>query len=558
MSVQLPRLLDANLQEIARLHPSAASLTLSSPGTSQAQITIPPGEPQPVMHQWMELFTPRGSAGYFRVINTVTTYTGETQVNLRHAVDTFADSVYDAQADEATYTVSAFLAAVLAKQTARVNGSAPWQLGTVEDTTSLKRALNYDKLSELLNGVEEEKYQFAFTYDFTTWPWTLSFVRKPDTVASEFRLSRNIDSLQVTLNDAELCTQLILSVNVTTTTTPAPDPDNTWPSTTSTESTVRVYNNLAAQARWGVVQKTASIDTQDDIAGQSFPDADAWAARYLQDREDPTLQIQIDGEDLYEYTFDRYDEADLGKLCRVSLPDYSAFFSERVVAVQYNDLYGAPNHITVSLANRLPRVTNSISATQKEASSASASAATAKRASGAGGGGGGGAAKELEAWSMIVKKTKEAEDATGITEMHESGILLDAETGVRLYSMAQGFQSQYAELTIHNNKIALVVQETNPGTYEVKSASIVAAINNSVSSVMINADKIILNGATLAARMTSAEASILSITSDNMSTEYLSAQNIKCMTFNFNSYPLHLQSVTIGGHQYALLGYQIS
>lgn len=492
MSARLPRVLDAQLGEERRLHPTAMSLTLTSPGVSQAEITLSPSETPPAMHQWLELYSPRGSVGYFRVINTVRTYTGETQVSLRQGIDTLADSVLERQEDF-TGTVRELLQLILGAQTARVRGAAPWQLGTVEDTTTLKRSLNYDKLSDLLSGIEEEKYQYAFTYDFTTWPWTLNFAQKPQEVASEFRLSRNIDSLQVTFNDADLCTQLLLSVNVTTTETPTPDPGNTWPSVTTTDSVVRTYNNAQAQAVWGIVQKTASIDTDDDIAGQGFPSADAWAARYMADHAEPTLQIQIDGADLYEYTFDPYDEASLGRLCRVSLPDYSAFFSERVVSIQYPDVYGAPDHITVSLANRLPRVTSAIATMKNATASAGETAAKALRAAG-GGGGGGGAAKELEAWAMIVKKVKESEDATGITEMYETGIVLDPETGARLYSVKQGFVSQHAELVVASDKIGLVVEGTTPGDYRVKAASIVASINDSGSQVLISADKVQING----------------------------------------------------------------
>lgn len=460
ITVPLPRLLDASLQEVRRLHPLAASLSLVSPGTSEATLTLAARDPQPAMHQWVELYTQHGSAGLYRVTGISNTYTGETQITLRHGIDTLSDSVYMQQADEATLTVRQLLTNMLGYQTARVAGHVPWQLGTVADSTTLKRAFNYDNLAELLNGIAEEKQGYYFTYDFSTSPWTLNFVQKPAAVASEFRLSRNIESLTVTLDDSELCTQLLLSVNVMTTTTPTTpdDPDVDWPTVTANDSVVRTYNNTAAQAQWGIVQKTASIDTQDDIAGQGFPNADAWAARFMADHSQPTLQIQISGEDLKEITGDSYDEHRLGALCRVALPDHDATFDERVVAIGYPDIYGAPTRVNVSLANRLPRFSNSIAQAQQAASKASSTANTAKRSAG---GGGGGTAKELESWAMIVKKSKEAEDATGITEMYETGILLDAQTGAKLYSLSQGFVSQYAELNVQSGQISTLVQTTN-------------------------------------------------------------------------------------------------
>lgn len=460
ITVPLPRLLDASLREVGRLHPLAASLSLVTPGTSEATLTLAARDPRPAMHQWVELYTQHGSAGMYRVTGISNTYTGECQITLRHGIDTLSDSVYMAQADETAMTVQQLLTGILSYQTARVAGHAPWQLGTVADNTTLKRAFNYDNLAELLNGIAEEKQGYYFTYDFSTTPWTLNFVQKPAAVASEFRLSRNIESLAVSLDDSELCTQLLLSVNVMTTTTPTTpdDPDVDWPTVTANDSVVRTYNNAAAQAQWGIVQKTASIDTQDDIAGQGFPNADAWAARFMADHSQPTLQIQISGEDLKEITGDRYDEHRLAYLCRVALPDHDAVFDERVVAIGYPDIYGAPTRVTVSLANRLPKFSNSIAQAQQAAAKADSTAKTAKRSAG---GGGGGTAKELESWAMIVKKSKEAEDATGITEMHETGILLDAQTGAKLYSLSQGFVSQYAELNVQSGQISSLVQTTN-------------------------------------------------------------------------------------------------
>ena len=495
ITVPLPRLLDANLQEMRRLHPLAASLSLVTPGTSEAALTLDARDPRPAMHQWVELFTQHGSAGMYRVTGISNTYTGECQVTLRHGIDTLSDSVYMAQADETAMTVQQLLTDILSYQTARVAGHAPWQLGVCEDSTTVKRAFNYDNLAELLNGVAEEKQNYYFTYDFSTTPWTLNFVQKPASVASEFRLSRNIESLAVTLDDSELCTQLLLSVNVMTTTTPTTpdDPTAVWPTVTSNESAVRTYDNAAAQAEWGIVQKTASIDTQDDIAGQGFPDADAWAARFMADHSQPTLQIQISGEDLREITGDSYDEHRLAYLCRVALPDHDAVFDERVVAIVYPDLYGAPTRVNVSLANRLPKFSNSIAQAQQAAAKADSTAKTAKRSAG---GGGGGTAKELESWAMIVKKTKEAEDATGITEMYETGILLDPVTGATLYSIKQGFVSQHGAIQVASDKVSMVVEGTTPGDYRVKAASIVASINDAGSQVAISADKILLSGNT--------------------------------------------------------------
>lgn len=459
MAVRLPRLLDASLNERARLHPVAGTLNLVSPGVPEATQNLPPEDVQPAIHDWEEIYNQNGSVGFYRVTGRTLSYTGETALTLRHGIDTLSDSVYDAQ-QEYDGPVAGLLAAILDKQTTRIKGVKPWQLGTCADNTSIKRSLNYDNLKDLFNSIEEEKNNYYFAYDMTTWPWTVSFLAKPTAVAAEFRLHRNIQDIQVSMNDSELCTRLYLAVNVTTTTTPTADEQNEWPEVTTVDSVVRRYDNTEAQETWGIVVKTASIDTDDDIQGQGFPSANAWAARYMQDHAEPTLQIQISGQELKQLTGDGFDEAKLGSICRVTLPDYDAVFSQRIVAVSYPDLYGSPEQVNVSLANKSPKVSTSISRQKQEAAKAASTAQTALRKAG-GGGGGGGAAKELESWAMICKKVKEAEDATGLTELSESGIVVDAETGLTLYSLTQGFTSQYAELKVQSGKISTLVQTTN-------------------------------------------------------------------------------------------------
>ena len=459
MAVRLPRLLDASLNERARLHPVAGTLNLVSPGVPEATQNLPPEDVQPAIHDWEEIYNQNGSVGFYRVTGRTLSYTGETVLTLRHGIDTLSDSVYNAQ-QEYDGPVAGLLAAILDKQTTRIKGVKPWQLGTCADNTSIKRSLNYDNLKDLFSSIEEEKNNYYFAYDMTTWPWTVSFLAKPTAVAAEFRLHRNIQDIQVSMNDSELCTRLYLAVNVTTTTTPTADEQNEWPEVTTVDSVVRRYDNTEAQETWGIVVKTASIDTDDDIQGQGFPSANAWAARYMQDHAEPTLQIQISGQELKQLTGDGFDEAKLGSICRVTLPDYDAVFSQRIVAVSYPDLYGSPEQVNVSLANKSPKVSTSISQQKQEAAKAASTAQTALRKAG-GGGGGGGAAKELESWAMICKKVKEAEDATGLTELSESGIVVDAETGLTLYSLTQGFTSQYAELKVQSGKISTLVQTTN-------------------------------------------------------------------------------------------------
>lgn len=501
INVKRPVLLDASLQPARTLNVENVDLVLNSPGVSQATITLPPSETEPPIHAFLDIYNQNGFVGVFRVSVPTTDYAQQHSIVVRHAIDTLADSVFAAQIDFSG-TVTQFLTQLLSYQTTKVGNVACWQLGTCEDSATIKKSLNYDRLNDLLSALEEDEEGYCFTYDQSSFPWMLNFVAKPQAVGTEFRRGRNIRAISRTLNDNDLCTQLILSVNVETTATDT----TTGNDSTTTETAIRTYDNAEAQAVYGIIQRTADIDTHDNIAGQSFPEADAWAQRFLAEHASPAVQLQIDGDEYSVQTGDSLDETKLGHLCAVPLPEYGQDFSLRIVSIRYPSALSDPRHVTASLSTQLPKFSSSIASLKKaEAATAKAARSAARSAA---------KAKELKQWSMVVTDQQLALDGTGIMELYESGISMDAHGGVKIYSLMQGFQSLYGGIEVANDhitaevtrateaegvlsgritteagKIGLVVEQVN-GQNKIKAASIVAEINDSASSVKIDADHI--------------------------------------------------------------------
>lgn len=494
IDVKRPVLLDENLQPVRTLNVENVDITLNSPGVSQATITLPADEAEPTMHSFLEIYNQKGFVGVFRVSVPTTDYAQRHSIVARHGIDTLADSVFAAQT-EFTGTVTNFLTQLLSYQTTRVGGTRCWQLGTCDDTGSVDFSINYERLNDLLSKLEEEHEGYYFDYDQTSFPWTLHFRAKPQSVGTEFRRGRNIRTLSRTLNDNDLCTQLILSVNVETTVTEeytipgsggSADRTETTGDVTSTDTVIRTYNNAAAQAIWGVIQRTADIDTSDDISGGGFSQADAWAQRFLAQHASPSVQIQIDGDEYFAQTGDTLDETKLNHLCSVPLPEYGQDFTLRIVSVHYPNAISDPSHVTASLATQLPKFSSSIASLKK------AEAATAKAARGASRGAA--KAKELTHWAMVVTDQQNALDGTGILELHESGIDLDAHGGVKIYTLSQGMQSLYSGIQVQTGRIDLVVQGAGDDA-EIKSASIVLAINDDHGSeIKLHADTIDIDG----------------------------------------------------------------
>ena len=529
IDVKRPRLLDNTLHETAVLYPLGLQLNLQTPGVSTAAMTLAPGDGTPAMHAWVALYNANGFVGYYRVTSPATDYTQQAVITLRHGIDCLADAVLAAQEDY-NGTPAALLTRIMNAQTTLVNGVKPWTLGDCAATDNIKMQLNYPRLNDLLADIEEKLEGYIIEYDQTVFPWVMHVHAKPATVDSEFRLNRNIMTISRTLNDNDLCTQLILSINSKVTS------GSGSRTVTTTNTYIKTYDNAAAQAVWGIVQKTADIDTGDnltvttDAPVPSTPEADAWAAQFLADHAQPTVQIQISAQELKQITGDTWDEAKLGHMCRVAMPDYGETFTERVVNVTYPDALGQPDTVNVSLANQLPRFSSSIAMLRKETAGLARSGRSAGRAAAD--------AQELEVWSQIVKYQEDALDGTGIIQLYESGIDMDAQGGVRIFSLAQGFQSNYAGIQVNNQAITAEVSRATQeegvlrgainveagkitqivsavgSNGQVTAASIVASVNSAGSSVVIDADHIDINGILSAQQFETALASIDTLVGD--------------------------------------------
>lgn len=485
IEVRFPGLLDAELNESERLCPLAASLTLNLYGSSEATITLPEDTPYIRIHDWVSLYTQNGFAGIFRVTNISRNFKRNLEITLLHGIDILSDSVW-AEQDKFSGTMEEFLTKALNFQTHLVNGVKPWVLGTCEDnsTTFTDKEMNYDRLSTLLEGLIEEGGDYYYEYNMSTFPWTLNVRRKSSVVWSEFRLSRNVTTANVTYNDADLCTRLIVSVNNKTTEergdysvpseTVYPDqsahgliPDSSkapgsTAEVTSNETTIRTYDSESGQRNWGIVVKTADIDLAE--IRQTWPSVDAWAANFMGLRSQPSVQIQIDGEELAQLSGDNWDELALGRNCRVCLPTYSpGYFNERVVSVTYPDLFSRPSHVTVSLANTLPKFSESITRIADKADSAASSARSAGRYAAS--------AEELTQWSQIVEYYGEALDGTGVMTLYRSGIEMDAAGGVKIYSLTQGAQSLYAGIQVTSSEIASEIRRAQEAESSIRQTA---------------------------------------------------------------------------------------
>ena len=454
IEVKMPELLNASMGVANVLHPTDGTLRLSMDSPSECTLTLEDKAEAIPMHGWVKIYNQLGFVGIYRRISRERDITTNNTYTLRHGIDILQDSVWDA---EETYegTTAQFLTALLNKQTQLVNGVKPWVLSSCADTSNVKKDINYENLLDLLEGVNEQGSGYYFTYDQTSFPWTVSLVAKPSDVASEFRLNRNIERCRISDNDSELCTRLILNVNQMV--DDAALAQKTGKTVKQNESVIRTYNNAAAQANYGIIVKTADIDvTGDTFPNGPFPEADAWAQKFLNQRADPLLNIEIDGHVLKGITGFDWDDSKIGTQVRVALPEYPVAIAERCVTVNYTSLYGDPDRVTVSLANALPTFSSSMKSTQK------AVASNAR--------GGRGAARQAESFDQHFQITDDAGNV-----LRQAGMHLDA-NGLLVYA-DDNENNVGTKFEVQANKIGMVIGTRPDGTNFVKGGEISLAIN---------------------------------------------------------------------------------
>ena len=341
--MRLPRVLNSDLSERARVHPLEMSADLRLRACSTATMRLPDEDPRLEDMPFVEIYTAKGSAGIFRVYDSTEPVSGTRSYALRHAIDTLRDSVWAAKTDYSG-TVRGFLSALLARQE-----TARWQLGTCADTGAYTRdKINYDHLDKLLDELRETRDGYYFAYDFTTSPWTLNFLAISGTVDAEMRPSRNLSDASLRRTRNGQANRLYLSVD---------------------DGTPTVHNNAASQAIYGVIAGTAGVTHAE------APSPAAWAAQYFADHALPLPSVSGDAFEIVKATGEPWDAFDLGKRVRVAAGRPGFPITLPIESLRYEGLAGPePEKVRAELKKRLPKFSERLSSASKKADSAGSAA----------------------------------------------------------------------------------------------------------------------------------------------------------------------------------------
>lgn len=387
---RLPRLLDANLREVRRLHPYAESINEKIVPLSYATLDISKDESVP-NRSFIELFTPYGSAGVYRarlpkedcVNNTIS-------LQLEHSVAEIGDYLITDAINEELSVTNAFR-----KAFSYYRGNR-WKLGSINVGNIVLLNVDYENVLETLIGILDQVPQYYMTFDFSTIPWTLNISQKTTIVTAEGRITRNITSAIVNRDDKDLCTRAYV---------------RGLPKPVGREDDENAVGYIDADTIgiYGLVEREVSSGS--DLTEEQ---ARRVAENYLSTHKYPKLSIEIDGIDLSSITGETLDKFEIGKRFRLAVPDNEIVLDDVISAVSWFDAYNNPEVVRIVVGQEQDASIEFY----KEQTSASKASKKGSKAQ----------AKKNDAYDWNLKRTDEFGSI-----IHQAGMHLDAD-GFLVYS----------------------------------------------------------------------------------------------------------------------------
>ena len=544
---RLARVLNGDMRELRRLHPTQQSVDDRVTPLSTATLTLPDGE-HAAYGEWVEVFTQNGSAGVYRIVSASETYTGEASAELEHGICALGDAIIPGKGT-ISGTLSQVLSAMLSYQVVQAGGAPLWALGGV--ATNAQASFDHDSTNVLSAVLAVVPDGYMLTFDQSALPWRLDVAKMETTPGCEGRLSRNLRGVTVTVDEEDFCTRIYCDK------LPAPG-----------------YMDGPTAGTWGIKVKTITV--QDNVTQESLT---AYITQYLEDHKNPRVSIECDAEDLSAITGEDIDRMEKGRLFRLALPDYGVTMEERILAVRTGSAYDEPERVRLTLANSIRDTADTLVYIENSVTGgASSSSARGGYVRGGGGGSGISQASVLdmlkkaetyitadEAWTreagiriesntaeMYATKKAIVGDWTSDVETIDALIQASTDNG-GLVAMLVGRKNSAEEVNTAisataagGGLITLKASQTdldamgkrvsgaeasikiNADNIELKVSKngVISSINQSAESITISASRVNLSGYVTASEFSSLKADLANVTSGTVQASHLYTQNL--------------------------------
>ena len=256
-------------------------------------------------------------------------------VNLEHVINTLKDKIIFGEVGPEQITGTVGATTCTARQAIQyiLSYQSDWTLGDFDyDSVSNPYKFDGETLLEALEKVSETLDDAWWSMDTSVYPFELSITEKTNKIGSELRASRNLISIEKTIEKGGMYTRFY-----------PVGKDDLQITGYFVERNTDIY---------GVKEKEEtdqSLTTEAELI--------AWANERLNKHAEPIVTIVVDGLELSNATGEALDRIRLGMFCQIPLPEYETTITERIVEKNYPDAKNSPEVVKFTMANKREDVT---------------------------------------------------------------------------------------------------------------------------------------------------------------------------------------------------------
>ena len=259
-------------------------------------------------------------------------------VQLEHVIGTLKDRILFGEVTPATITETAGATTCTARQAIEyiLSQQSDWQLGDFEyENVSNPYKFDGDTLFDALETVTNSLDDAMWTYNLTAYPFKVNIVARSSAVGSEMRAGRNMRTINRTIDKSGMYTRFYPIGK-----------DDLHLTGQYVERNTGTYGVISK------VETDNSLETEAELT--------AWANQRLAIHAEPVVTITVEGLDLSQETGEPMDSFQIGRVCRVPLPEFGTVIEERITELSYPDKVHQPSSVRVTMANTKNDVTRII------------------------------------------------------------------------------------------------------------------------------------------------------------------------------------------------------
>ena len=291
------------------------------------------------VNSWFQDDTDPGKGIVWRVKSIQQIYgTKTTQISLEHAVNTLKDRILFGEITPEKMSGRKGAKNCTAKEAIQyiLKQQGDWTLGTCAFNVSNPYKFDGNSLYDALETVSNSLDGCWWSYDFSTYPFKISFTKKSSDIGTIFRAGRNLTAITKTIDRSGMYTRFY----------PIGKDD------LHVSGGGYVEKNTAA---YGVISK---VETDQTLTTQS--ELTRWANERLAKHAEPVVTIDVEGLELSAQTGESMDKLVLGRMGYIPLPEFGTEILETITAANYRDKLFQPDVVKITLANHRNDVTKII------------------------------------------------------------------------------------------------------------------------------------------------------------------------------------------------------